>query len=164
MTEFKNIKGGKELQEFLDQLPAKMEANIMRSALRQGANVIKEEAKANVPVESGDLRDSLRVSTRSKRGVVTASVKAGNKKAWYWRFVEFGTAAHKIAGKKGGFLSFGGLFAKSVQHPGARPKPFMRPALDAKANAAIQAVGDQIRKRLTKQGLNAPDIQVTEEE
>lgn len=148
----------------LDSLPQKLEANIMRSALRQGAKVLAEEAKRNVPVMDGDLRDSIRVSTRSRRGVVSATVKAGNKKAWYWRFVEFGTAAHNIAGKKGGFLSFGGLFRKSVAHPGAQAKPFMRPALDSKANDAIQAVGEQIRKRLTKQGLDAKDMALEVEE
>lgn len=153
MADLKNMKGGAELQKFLDQLPAKVEANVMRAALRAGAKVIEEEAKRNVPVDSGDLRDSIRVSTRSKRGTVTASVKAGNKKAWYWRFVEFGTAAHSIDGKKGGPLSFNGLFTRSVMHPGARAKPFMRPALDAKANEALEAVGQAIAKRLTKRGL-----------
>lgn len=158
-SDLKNIKGGKELQAMLDSLPAKLEANVMRSALRQGAKVIEAEAKRNLEsngsVDSGELFGSVRVSTRSRRGVVTATVRAGNRKAWWWRWVEFGTSAHNIAGKKGGFLSFGGLFRKSVTHPGAKAKPFMRPALDSKANDAIQAVGEQIRKRLTKQGLNA---------
>jgi len=160
MTQFKNVKGFKELQKMLDTLPPRMEANIMRSALRSGAKVIMDEARANVPVADGDLRDSLRVSTRLRKGVVTATVKAGNRKAWYWRFVEFGTAAHTVSGKKGGFLSFGGIFKRSVHHPGAKAKPFMRPALDSKADAALKAVGQQIKRRLTRQGLNAADIEV----
>lgn len=161
MAEYKSIKGGAELQAFLDQLPAKLEANIMRSALRQGANVIRDQAKANVPVKSGDLRDSIKISTRSKRGVVSASVKAGNRKAWYAHIIEFtGAVPHKIKAKGKGWLAFGGFFGKSVQHPGMKAKPFMRPALDARSSAAIQATGDQVRKRLTKEGLNAPGIEV----
>lgn len=161
MTDYKHIKGGAELQAFLDQLPAKMEANIMRAAMRQGANVIAAEVKQNIPVASGDLRASVRVSTSNRRGVVTAAVKVGNKKAWYGHIIEFtGAVAHVIKAKGKGALSFGGFFGKSVKHPGMRAKPFMRPALDAKANAALQAVGDRVRKRLTKQGLNAPDVEI----
>ncbi len=142
----------------LSALPEKIEKNIMRGALRAGAKVIMDEAKRNVPIKSGDLRKSLRLSTNSKKGVVTATVKAGSKKAYYWRFVEFGTAAHVIHAKKDGALVFGGIFSKLALHHGARAKPFMRPALDTQANVAIQAVGDTIKKRLTKEGVNASDV------
>jgi HK97 gp10 family phage protein len=139
----------------------------MRGALRAGAKVIEAEAKANVPVKSGVLRDSIRVSARLKGRTVTASIKAGGKTksgdAFYAKFVEFGTAAHAIKGRNGGWLSFGGLFAKSIQHPGMQAKPFMRPALDAKASDAVVAVGNYIKKRLTKQGLNTQGIEVTGE-
>lgn len=160
--QFKNITGGAELQAFLDQLPAKVEANIMRSAMRQGVNVLRDEIKANVPVLHGDLRDSIKVGTSSRKGVVKATVRIGNRKAWYARLIEFtGAAAHSISAKGKGMLSFGGFFSKSAQHPGMKAKPFVRPALDSRANAAIQAVGDQVRKRLTKEGLNnAPTIEV----
>jgi len=154
MDKYTNLKGGEQLQAFLNTLAPKIERNIMRGALRAGAKVIADEAKNNVPVKSSDLRDSIRVGTKTKRGQVTASVKAGNKKAYYYNFVEFGTAAHSISGKGKGFLNIGGVFAKSVNHPGARAKPFMRPSLDSKANEAIQAVGVAIGKRLTKEGIN----------
>ena len=160
----KNITGLKELQAMLNSLPAKLEGNIMRTALRAGAKVILEEAKLNVPIRHGDLRDSIRISTRIKKGRVTASVKAGNKKAWYWRFVEYGTAEHAISAKDKGVLSFDGFFGKSVLHPGAKEKPFMRPALDVKSSEAIVAVGEAIKKRLTKQGLDATDIFIEVEE
>jgi HK97 gp10 family phage protein len=159
------IKGGKELQEFLNTLPAKIERNIMRAALRAGAKVIADEAKLNVPVKDGDLRASIRVSTRAKRGQVTASVKAGSQKAWYWRFVEFGTAAHTIQSSIGSSLFFNGGAYKSVNHPGARAMPFMRPALDGKSNDAVIAVGRKIRERLTQQGINnAPSLAIDVED
>lgn len=158
------IKGGKELDAFLKALPAKVEQNILRSALRAGANEFRAEVKqnlqANDSVDSGELLKSVRVSVRARRGVVTASVKAGNKAAWYWRLVEFGTKPHKIEAKNGKALNIGGSFPRSVMHPGAKPKPFARPAFDSKASAAIVAVGNQIRKRLTKEGINAPAPEV----
>lgn len=155
-----NITGLKELQAFLDQLPAKVEANIMRGALRAGANVVKAEAQANVPVKTGALKAGLKVSTRSRRGVVTASVKAGGKHGYIAKWIEFGTAAHFIKPKTAKSLFFAGLFSDGVDHPGSRPKPFMRPALDSQAQSALQAVGEAIKKRLNKEGLNASGVEM----
>ncbi|NHZ78442.1 hypothetical protein F2P44_03960 [Massilia sp. CCM 8695] len=156
MSNNRNISGGAELDAFLQQVSAKVEKNIMRSALRAGANVFKDAAKSRVPVELGALRRSIRVNTGYKKGRVSASVKAGNKKAWYWQFVEFGTAPHVIEAKRASALAFGGTVTQRVQHPGARPHPFLRPAMDVQADAAIHAIGTQIRKRLTVEGLNVP--------
>lgn len=150
------IIGGRELDAFLQLLPAKVEKNIMRAALRAGANEFKAEAKVNVPVDDGDLKRSIRVTTRTKSGTVYASVKAGGKKAPHWHFVEFGTKPHKIAPKGAGGLLIGGHVVGAVNHPGAKPKPFFRPALDSKSGQAITAVGAKIRERLTKEGINAP--------
>ena len=155
-----HIKGGAELNKFLQQLPAKMEANVLRSAMRAGANVIKDEAKANVPVASGLLRDGLKVSTSSRRGKVTAKVKATGKHAHIAPWLEYGTAAHRIVAKGKG-MYFGGKVVRSVEHPGISPRPFLRPALDSRAQQAVVAVGNAIKKRLaTKHGLDTAHIEV----
>lgn len=161
MADFKNIKGGKELQAFLSSLPAKVEKNIMRSALRAGANVIRAEARTQVPVDSGALRKSLQVTTGGKRGQVIAKVRS---KLPYAHLVEFGTAAHVIQHKAKEALAFGGTVVPTVQHPGAKAKPYLRPALDTKAGAAVVAVGDQVKKRLTKEGLNTQGISLEVDE
>jgi HK97 gp10 family phage protein len=169
MVDFKNIKGFDELQNMLDSLPAKLEANVMRGALRQGANVIKAEAQQNLVsngnVKTEELSRGLKVSTRLKGGKVTASVKAKGKHGYIARWIEFtGAAPHIIKGKNGKALAFAGGVYKAINHPGFKPKPFMRPALDGKASAALVAVGEAIKKRLTKQGLNAADIDIEVEE
>lgn len=150
------IIGGRELDAFLQQLPAKIEKNIMRAALRAGANEFKKAAQHGVPVEDGDLKRSIRVTTRTKKGTVYASLKAGGKKAPHWHWVEFGTAAHKIKAKRDHALSFNGTTVHEVDHPGARPQPFMRPAFDSAAAAAIAAAAAKIRERLTLAGINVP--------
>jgi HK97 gp10 family phage protein len=171
------VTGLAELQKFLDTLPAKMEANVMRGGLRAGATQIATTAKSNAPVGqpggenkknyggyAGALRDSIRVGTKLKRGTVTASVKAGGKTkrgadVYYAHFVEFGTARHTITGKDGRPLSFGTTLTKSVDHPGAGARPFMRPALDAEQSAAIVATANYVKKRLeTKHGINTGHI------
>lgn len=150
------IRGGRELAQFLMQLPAKVEKNIMRSALRAGAGVFREEIKEQIPVVSGDLRRSVRVSTRSKGGTVTAYVRIGNKKAWYAQMVEFGTRPHKITPERAKALRVAGYIVSDVDHPGATARPVVRPAFDSKSGEAIAAVAAQVRRRLTNEGINVP--------
>lgn len=174
-----HVKGLADLQKFLDTLPAKIERNVLRGALRAGANVIKAEAKAQCPVGppsatgakhyklyTGALRDSIRVSVRAKGGRVTASVKAGGKlkngaDVWYATIVERGAVAHVIKAKKGGFLAIGGGVYRKVDHPGTKARPFMRPALDGRAQDAVVAVAEYMKDRLaSKHGLDTADINI----
>lgn len=178
-----HVTGLIELQKFLDTLPAKLEANVMRGALKAGANVIKTQAKANAPVGPpsaenrrlyggymGALRDSIRVSTRTLRtqGIVMARVIAGGKNrktgadVFYAHMIEFtGARPHTITRKGSGFLYLFGIFRKSVQHPGFQAKPFLRPALDRQAQNAVIAAAEYMKKRLaTKEGLNTADIEI----
>lgn len=150
------IRGGRELAQALSSLAPKLEKNIMRAALRAGAAVIREEAREQVPVDSGALRRSLKVTTNTKRGRITAKLKVGGRLAPHAYLVEFGTRPHKIKPKQQDALSFGGVVAREIDHPGSRPKPFMRPALDAKSSAAIAAVAAKVRERLTQEGINVP--------
>jgi HK97 gp10 family phage protein len=151
-----NIIGGAELARMLSTLPAKIEKNIMRSALRAGGAVIRTEAKTTAPVLSGALKKSIRISARAKGGEIRVSVKMGGKTAPHAHLVEFGTRAHKIAPSAAGALAIAGTVVGGVDHPGAKPHPFFRAAFDAKATDAIAAVAAQIRKRLTKEGINVP--------
>jgi HK97 gp10 family phage protein len=158
------VKGLSELNKFLQQLPAKVEANVLRGALRAGAKPILEQAKGGVPVDTGKLRDGLKISTRHRKGRVTAHVKAGGDHASIAHWIEYGVAAHQITAAKGGWLFFGNGFAKAVNHPGVQARPFMRPALDMRAPSAVIAAAEYMKKRLaTKHGLDTADIEITGE-
>ena len=184
MSGLVHVKGLSELNKVLQSLPAKVEQNVLRGALRAGALVIEQEAKAQVPVKTGTLRDSIKTRTKSKGGKVIAAIQAGGKsgkkgvmqaqsgrlyagwkQAFYAHMIEYGTAPHKITAKDGGWLSFGGVFAKSIEHPGIAPRPFMRPALDSRAHAAVLAAANYMKARLaSKHGLDTADIQIGDEE
>ena len=175
-----NITGGAQLQEFLNTLPAKLEKNIMRSALGAGARAMAKEIRDRAPVGSpssegflfyggyaGALRDSVRVYTKvAKDGRIIAGIRVGgkNKKTgadvFYAHIVEFGSRPHIIKARKGGALFIGGNLIGEVMHPGTRPQPFVRPTFDAFAGEAIKAVAAQVRKRLTKEGINVPAPEV----
>lgn len=157
-----HVKGLRELDALLQQVPAKVERNVLRGGLRAGANVIKPVAQSNIRSQSGYLADSLRVGTKTRYGKVIATVRT---KVFYGPFVEFGTGPHSILARARSVLSVGGLFVASVDHPGARPHPFMRPAMDSQAQAAVVAVGEYIKNRLaTKNGLDTAHIQIEGDE
>lgn len=156
------VTGMPELLRALEQVPVKLERNVLRGAVRAGAKVQLQEARRLVPVEDGGphpgaLRDSLRITTSSRNGVVRASVRAGGAKAFWAAWVEFGTAAHLIKPKTAASLFFRGSNVESVQHPGAKKRPFMRPTLDGTFRGALDAAAVYIRKRLTKEGIETPD-------
>lgn len=157
------IRGLAELHKTLQELPAKIERNVLRGGLRAGAKVMEAEATRLCPeglptldsvkrgARIGELKRSIRVTMRASKSTVRATLKAGNKVAWYAHLVEFGTARHWIKPKNRKSLFVAGLFKEVIDHPGARPKPFMRPAFDGKWRAAIDAMADYIRARLPKE-------------
>lgn len=174
-TTEQSLSGAQELDRLLQTLPVKMEKNIMRAALRAGAAVFLTEVRNNIPSVSGELRKSARITTRLAKGQVTASVKVGNKKVYYASMVEFGTRPHVISvtdadrginrrtGRQVSLttinrsLRLGGtLVGPSVNHPGAKPHPYARPAADAAFAPAVAAITAKIRERLNAQGLDTP--------
>ena len=182
--QFVNIKGLSELQKQLDELPAKIEGRILRGAMRQGAKVFEEEVQRRVPVDTGNLKGSIRVSVRLSKGRVIASIKIGGRSKqkeiiqlpngrlmmrylhpYYAQFVEYGTARHYIAPvtekvlvlrpnakASSGFANrWTSWVVSGVDHPGAKAKPFMRPAFDGKHRAALDAAAEYIKQRLPRE-------------
>jgi len=161
------ITGLKELYDLLQDLPTKVEKNVMRGALRRGQNVFKDAAKSLINNKTGALSKSIRVRFKTKSekmGWIRSHLIAGDKDAYYAHIVEFGSASYytgkgKTVGKpytikgKGGkaLLIAGGNPVKSVVHPGSRPKPFMRPAFDNSNQTAINEMATYIRDRLPKE-------------
>jgi len=168
-----NIRGLDELNKFLEQLPGKLQLNIMRGALRAGQKPILDDARNSVAVgHSGNLKNALRLTTKinRKNGSVESYLKVGGKHkgkdAFYAHMVEYGTKEHEIKPRtRAGMLINGTRIYTAVIHPGARERPFMRPALDRNAAAAIIATGNYIKNRLqNKEGIDTSHIFVEGDE
>lgn len=163
LTDTFHIKGLSELGKALASLPAKLERNVLRGALRAGMMPVQLAARDNAAKATGELARGLKISTDRRKGKVYARLKTSGKHDYIARFVEFGTAPHRISARNGGKLRIpqpggGFAFVTSVAHPGARAVPFMRPAIDTQAEPAVQAVADYIRNRLsTQHGIDIPD-------
>jgi HK97 gp10 family phage protein len=162
MADTLHLKGFDEIAKFFADLPEKMAANVLRGSMRAAAKPVLDEARNSVAKRSGALSKSLRISTRRRGQIVSATLKTD---IFYSRFIEFGAAAHEIKPTNKKSLFFAGLFREVVQHPGIKPKPFMRPAMDRKASAALIAAGEYTKRRLaSKHDLDTGDISIGVEE
>jgi HK97 gp10 family phage protein len=159
-----DVPGLSELFQQMDSLALNVQKRVMRGALRAGQKVIMDRAKAGVPVNypssentrewgsyMGALRDSIKITTRidARNGQAVARLSAGNYKAFYARWVEFGTKPHEITSKFGRrLLGTPGHPVYVAHHPGARKNPFMRIAIDSGVHDAAQTVAAYIRDRI----------------
>lgn len=68
------IKGDKGLMRMLKELPKSVESKINRRAVNLATTPILQEAKAECPVDEGDLRKSIIKKVTSKKGVADGIV------------------------------------------------------------------------------------------
>lgn len=97
------------------------------------------------------LRGSIRHRIKSEFHHI---VQAGGRDAPYAKFVEEGTRRHVIEARRAKTLRFvqnGQLrFAKRVNHPGTRPRFFMRDARDAAENAVHRMMEAEINTAIRR--------------
>lgn len=119
------IEGARELDQLLRQLPEKMAASALNSSVRAGAKVIFDEAKARVPVDTGSLRDSIRIQKVKESGKTVVFKVGPDKDRWYGIFTEFGTSLRAAT-------------------------PWLRPAFDVMAQKALDKIGESLGKKIEK--------------
>jgi HK97 gp10 family phage protein len=138
------VGGLRELHDFLQQLPVRLEKNILRGMVRAAAKPVADAARAKAPVLKEDdprrvpgaLAKSVRIMSTVVRGAeVKGGVAAGGRvnvkkgrvrgetNAFYAPFVEYGT--------------------KNMA-----AQPFMRPAADTQFHAAIDVGAAYVRERV----------------
>ncbi|APY14314.1 HK97 gp10 family phage protein [Brucella sp. 10RB9214] len=140
-------KGLDRLQIKLKKFPEVAE-KLVRAAMEQAADEIVAMMKRLVPVDNGDLRDSIgwtwgtapkysqRIgSVKSNDGKLTITIYAGNSKVRYAHLVEWGSAPHVNGGM------YPGTF-----NPGAKAQPFFYVSWRAKRRSARARVSRAITK------------------
>jgi hypothetical protein len=169
-----SLKGRGEVSRFIAGLPTQIEQRLLRSAARTAATVVADEAKARAI--SSEVRDAIKVATKAGEGTIAAKVQVKGAGAFIAPWLEYGTTPHfisvddaqrgglgirrintrvKEAGGDGSLVINGQFVGKTVFHPGARPHPFLRPALDLKQGDAIAAAQAYINARIDKTGVRA---------
>lgn len=134
------VEGLADLNRRLTELPKAIQGRPLRTAVAAGGRVIQQEAKARVPVDTGLVRDRIRVMSmrqeqRNARAEVVVGVRRVGKVSkkvqknrrrtdpFYWRFIEFGTKFKPA-------------------------RPFLRPALENKRTEAVEAIRERLAKRI----------------
>ena len=175
------VKGLRELDRYLSALPKNMQTGAYRAALTAAARPIRDEARLRAPKETGVMAKGIRTGSarRNADGTFSISISVTGPHGYLGLFHEYGTSPHYInagdsgmsarrltrAAMDGGYsdvesrvLVINGKYVTgTVTHPGNRPQPFMRPALDIRAQEATNAFAARIRQYLeAKTGFAAP--------
>lgn len=158
MTATLDLRGVDEFDRMLQELPKAVANKLGDAALRAGGRVIAAEARRRAPKR---LKNKITVGGTGEPppNAQTRVVAVGLRKSEHSRvahLVEFGTAPHRITPKrKGKLLVFevGGrtVFTTAVDHPGAQPHPFLRPAGDTKAQEAIDRIGENLGQGIERE-------------
>jgi HK97 gp10 family phage protein len=158
-----NIEGLDQLQANLKALPIELQGPVLTDSLMPGAQIIADRmselaprGKDTGPREKNDqhLADSIAIQAEKKPIGSGAEVYVGPNKAVAWRarFNEFGTTVHEIINKRAAMFgkakkvlaSPQAIFGSKVEHPGEKPQPFMRQALDEAGQEAVTAIKDAL--------------------
>lgn len=175
------MKGLKETMAFLEAFPKRIQNGAVRSALTAAARPVRDQARANAPRETGKMAKAIKTGAPkiNQDGTVSIRVRLRGEHSYLGWFHEYGVRPHFIsAGDSGlsarklttkarngsssdvdtGALKIGDNYVTgTVLHPGFAARPFLRPALDMKAQEAVTAFADRLRSYLKdKTGFTAP--------
>lgn len=176
------IKGLKELMAFLDAFPQRLQKGAVRSALTAAARPVRDQARANAPRQTGKMAKAIKTGSPriNQDGTVRIKVRLAGEHSYLGWFHEYGVQPHFISAGDSGqsprmltrdgllgdltgdaatqSLKIGDRFVSgAVLHPGMAPRPFLRPALDMRANEAVEAFADRVRSYLKdRTGFSAP--------
>lgn len=140
-----DIKGLKELDDFLRQLPEQIQRKALVQATAAGARVIRDGARGRVPVRaipSGPIKVGKKATKARLPGYLRASIGTWRIKKAAKGTVTYGVGARGYA-FYGKFLEFGTKYITA--------RPFLRPALDALHLWAIEAVASVLRQKVEKE-------------
>jgi HK97 gp10 family phage protein len=117
------------VDEILNKLQ-KIGVNVSRlenQALRNAAEPVLEDAKANAPIRTGKLKEGLKISGVKNRDgtkyVLVGIDKSDNSKIFYGKFIEFGTS--KMS-----------------------PRPFLEPAYDKNKKEILERIKSTLKEGL----------------
>jgi HK97 gp10 family phage protein len=115
-------------------------ARINAKFLESAAVILQGAARRNAPIDNGRLKGSISREVKRDVAIVGTNVE-------YAPHVEYGTRPHVITVKNARVLSDGKqIFGRSVNHPGTKAQPFMRPAVDKNRKNLIKLYRDIYRQ------------------
>lgn len=157
MKEVVRMSGFRELDKALGELPKATARNVLKRTLVKAAQPTVDEARRVVPVDKGDLRDSIAASAKLKNRVgnteYAAAMRAG-----------LGRGAALSAMRDARRAAGGGSFAELYVGPGPLPhahmvefgtvkmaaRPYLRPAWEATKRQALSIIRTELGQEIIK--------------
>ena len=136
----------RKLEKTLDSLPAKVYKRVVGGAANFAMGGVVTAARAKVPSNTGTLKKSLGKRKKNYKRAGVVLIVAGPRKGFIdpqtgedpakiAHLVERGTVPHAISGVA---MNINGEIVRgTVQHPGAKAKPFLGPALYQQAGNVL---------------------------
>jgi HK97 gp10 family phage protein len=134
MKDIVKIEGLKEVQAALHELPKATAKNVVRRIMKERLKPVAEAAQRLVPIDQGDLRDSIVVSTKLTKRQRGKHKKDGPDDIEMFAGPNADPAAH--------LQEFG-----SRRHPA---QPFMRPAWDGARQSLIENLAADFWREIEK--------------
>ncbi len=149
-----DLEGLDRLEKKLQELPEKLRRKSLRQALKAGTNIVKDEAKRLAPKAGRAIKDDFLFFLsgpdlpKHLRDHIVSQVTVTGDRAWgrvgidyrqvrHGHLVEFGTSPHPIKIKINNRTI-------TVNHPGSRKQPFMRPAVENKGEEAVNTMANML--------------------
>ena len=144
------LRGTKELQRKLKATADRIENRAVRTALREGAKPVLAAMRGKA--RSKRVRKGLRVKFHSTaRMLHSVEIGPNSKTAARASWEEKGTKAHDIVPKKKTVLYSKALdkfFPRVIHHPGAKARPFIKPAWEASKAEAIATASEYLGREI----------------
>lgn len=158
------VKGLKPLLKRLKKLPSRVQRKVLRSATTKAMTPTVKKARQLAPVGAGidpdgqerpPLKKTItktRAKLNKKTGTVYVVAGPEKDKAKHSHLVHDGTAPHEITIRaplvlQGTLLREGTV----IQHPGARPQPFLADAVEATRSKSEAILQKAIREGFEKE-------------
>ena len=133
--EFKvDVSGLEGVERAMRALDRSVRNDLAERAARAGAKVLERGVAARIPRGTGSrhMADSIDSKAVVLNRAVLVEVGGKAPDGSLFHLVEFGTSPHSIEQPKLG---------RTIEHPGAAAKPFMRPAVDEDGPEAVKVTG-----------------------
>jgi HK97 gp10 family phage protein len=158
------VTGVRETMDNLAALPAASQRRVLRPAITKAAQPVLKKSKELAPVGDGLTPDGrtrphlkrtlkkTRAKTNKRNGSIVVVIGPEKNKAPHSHLVHDGTQSHKIVLRKPARLGRVVLpVGTKIQHPGAKPQPFMDDAGIAMRSTAQSILMSEIPKGIEKE-------------
>ena len=129
--------GSKKLQRKLEKLDIALQKKIVRQSINRAMLPVRERAKQYVPIDTGNLRDSIKRISRTRRGKAAARIITGGR-------AELGIPAES-RGYYPAVIEYG------TRSPARPAKSFMRRAMTELKESTLKKTGDYIDLYIRRQ-------------